>query len=496
MNEIDYDQEHPRELIKCVVVGDSGVGKTRLICAEALGAGIPPPQIVNSHVHFPTVFAIDQYHVSAEVRERANFSVDGVDVSLRLWDTFGEHEFNRKFAYQNAHIVLLCFSVNSSASFKHINAMWYPEVRKYCPRVPIVLVGTQSDWRCCSSTCVPKSGSSLSKCRQKYSLVTPDMGRRLAKEIGATYYETSVVTLFGVREVFENAIRATLIYRRATRFWCSQLKRVSKPQLQQPYLPNKPDAPKVTCGPPSMYRDNLKALVESALYADVEFSVGGQCFLAHKIILVASSPVFAHLFQGVESNSCLSYLMLSSQKFVLQDAVVFGKPAQLPKGFESIQRKEWSGHNLLVVLDNCISCDAFHHILEFVYTGSLSVSVCTNELLKAARYLQLFELTAYVANIVNNREYMNAEVYRQVNRQMVCCARKLLNDNFLSDVAFNVGGMAVYAHKAFLVSQCEMLSAMFMEGHFKESGRQMVSRYHRYIKSGAKVNTNLSIFGV
>ena len=93
MNEIDYDQELPCELIKCVLVGDTGVGKTRLICAQAVGVGIPPPQDTKQHLHFPTVFAIDQYHVSQEIRERANFRVDGVDVALRLWDTFGDHEF-------------------------------------------------------------------------------------------------------------------------------------------------------------------------------------------------------------------------------------------------------------------------------------------------------------------------------------------------------------------------------------------------------------------
>jgi Rho-related BTB domain-containing protein 1/2 len=54
----------------------------------------------------------------------------------------------------------------------------------------------------------------------------------VAQEIGVEYYETSVLTLYGVREVFENACRAALIQRRHQRFWMTDLKRVQKPLLQ------------------------------------------------------------------------------------------------------------------------------------------------------------------------------------------------------------------------------------------------------------------------
>lgn len=35
----------------------------------------------------------------AQVLERSWEVVDGVNVSLRLWDTFGDHEKDRRFAY-------------------------------------------------------------------------------------------------------------------------------------------------------------------------------------------------------------------------------------------------------------------------------------------------------------------------------------------------------------------------------------------------------------
>ena len=39
------------------------------------------------------------------------------------------------------------------------------------------------------------------------------LGRYLARELGASYYETSVYTFYGVEELFENAVRAALCSR-------------------------------------------------------------------------------------------------------------------------------------------------------------------------------------------------------------------------------------------------------------------------------------------
>ena len=60
----------------------------------------------------------------------------------------------------------------------------------------------------------------------------PERGRAVAKDLGIPYYETSVLSYFGVDEVFENAIRAALCARRQQRFWMTNLKRVPMPILQ------------------------------------------------------------------------------------------------------------------------------------------------------------------------------------------------------------------------------------------------------------------------
>ena len=142
-----YDEQPRQEYVKCVVVGDTAVGKTRLICSyvyDQPGLSIPS---VSHRAHIPTVFAIDQYVADPNIRKRAKLFLHGVQAQLRIWDTFGDHEKNRKFAYQNAHVVVVCFSIGMQSSLRNVNANWYPEIKKYCPRAPIILVGTQLDRR-------------------------------------------------------------------------------------------------------------------------------------------------------------------------------------------------------------------------------------------------------------------------------------------------------------------------------------------------------------
>lgn len=71
LTDSDMDYERPNvETIKCVVVGDNAVGKTRLICARACNATLTQYQLLATHV--PTVWAIDQYRVCQEVSVQAH----------------------------------------------------------------------------------------------------------------------------------------------------------------------------------------------------------------------------------------------------------------------------------------------------------------------------------------------------------------------------------------------------------------------------------------
>ena len=62
---MEQDEQPRQELVKCVLVGDNAVGKTRLTCARATRQHCSLSQLLNPHV--PTVWAIDQYRIYKEV---------------------------------------------------------------------------------------------------------------------------------------------------------------------------------------------------------------------------------------------------------------------------------------------------------------------------------------------------------------------------------------------------------------------------------------------
>jgi Rho-related BTB domain-containing protein 1/2 len=134
-----------QELVKVVVVGDNGVGKTRLVCARAYMQSVPMSQLLKTHV--PTIWAIDQYRIYKEVLEKSWMNIDGVDVGLRLWDTFGDHHKDRRFAYERSDVVLMCFDIGRIDTLHHCRSLWLEEIRRFCPDTPVILVGCKNDLR-------------------------------------------------------------------------------------------------------------------------------------------------------------------------------------------------------------------------------------------------------------------------------------------------------------------------------------------------------------
>ncbi|XP_067087550.1 rho related BTB domain containing 4 isoform X2 [Osmerus mordax] len=296
--DIDTDYERPNvETIKCVVVGDNAVGKTRLICARACNATLTQYQLLATHV--PTVWAIDQYRVCQEVLERSRDVVDEVSVSLRLWDTFGDHHKDRRFAYGRSDVVVLCFSLANPNSLRHVRTMWFPEIKHFCPRTPIILVGCQLDLRYADLDAVNRARRPLAKPIKPTDILPPERGHEVAKELGVPYYETSIVAQFGVKDVFDNAIRAALISRRHLQFWKSHLKRVQRPLLQAPFLPPRPPRPVVGIpDPPPTDGEAPDSLFCQPHCADVLFLLQGGAtrVFAHKVYLATSCSKFYDLF--------------------------------------------------------------------------------------------------------------------------------------------------------------------------------------------------------
>ncbi|KAJ8275536.1 hypothetical protein COCON_G00072880 [Conger conger] len=189
--------------IKCVVVGDGAVGKTCLLISYTTNA-FPKEYI-------PTVFDNYSAQVSVDSQCVAYGSggctqVDSRVVSLNLWDTAGQEEYDRlrTLSYPQTNVFLICFSIASPPSYENVKHKWHPEVTHHCPNVPILLVGTKSDLR--------DDPELLSKLKeQNQTTVTQQQGAALARHIHAIkYLECSALRQDGVKEVFAEAMRAFL----------------------------------------------------------------------------------------------------------------------------------------------------------------------------------------------------------------------------------------------------------------------------------------------
>lgn len=163
---------------KLVIVGDGGCGKTSLLMVYTRGSF--PEEYV------PTVF---ENYV-------AELTLEKKRVQLALWDTAGQEDYDRlrPLSYPDTDVVVLCFSVDSRASFDNIQDKWASEVVHFCgPQIPKILVAMKSDLRA----------------QQPEGLITREEGQALANKIGAyRYIECSAKYNDNVDQVFTEAVRS------------------------------------------------------------------------------------------------------------------------------------------------------------------------------------------------------------------------------------------------------------------------------------------------
>ncbi|XP_032255038.1 rho-related GTP-binding protein RhoD-like [Phoca vitulina] len=116
---------------KLVIVGDGACGKTCLL-------------IVFSKDQFPEVYVPTVFENYV-----ADIEVDGKQVELALWDTAGQEDYDRlrPLSYPDTDDILMCFSTDSPDSLENIPEKWTPEVKHFCPNMPIILVGNKKDLR-------------------------------------------------------------------------------------------------------------------------------------------------------------------------------------------------------------------------------------------------------------------------------------------------------------------------------------------------------------
>ena len=145
-------------LIKLLMIGDSGVGKTSLLMRFSDDTFIPS---------FITTIGIDFKIKTIHVGNKV--------VKLQIWDTAGQERFRTITSayYKGSHGIILMFDLNDPVSFEHLK-YWMGEIDKNSVCSPTcLLVGNKAD--------LPKNVSSLE-------------AKQFASQYNVKYFETSAKT--------------------------------------------------------------------------------------------------------------------------------------------------------------------------------------------------------------------------------------------------------------------------------------------------------------
>jgi len=174
---------------KLVMVGDGACGKTSLLYV------FTKDEMPTSYV--PTIF--DNYVADMEVE-------NGKQVELALFDTAGQEEYDqlRILMYPDADVIVICYSIDSPDSFMNVVEKWAPEVKHFCPGVPIILCGNKKDLRNNEDVKLKLHG-------HKQVPVQIEDGIQAARAIDAvSFVECSALTKAGVMDLFETAARSAM----------------------------------------------------------------------------------------------------------------------------------------------------------------------------------------------------------------------------------------------------------------------------------------------
>ncbi|XP_073054751.1 ras-related protein RABE1c-like [Primulina eburnea] len=165
----DYDC-----LIKLLLIGDSGVGKSCLLLRFSDGS-------------FTTSF-ITTIGIDFKIR---TVELDGKRIKLQIWDTAGQERFRTITTayYRGAMGILLVYDVTDESSFNNIRN-WIRNIEQHASdNVNKILVGNKADMDE-SKRAVPTS-----------------KGQALADEYGIQFFETSAKTNLNVEQVFFSIAR-------------------------------------------------------------------------------------------------------------------------------------------------------------------------------------------------------------------------------------------------------------------------------------------------
>ena len=167
-------------LYKVILIGDSAVGKSSILCKYA------DKEFRNSHI---STIGVDF--------KIATIKVGLKKVKLQIWDTTGQERFKtiiRSF-FRGVQGVFLVFDITDKSTFDNLS-YWVEELNRYCPedsscKKTIFVIGNKIDL-------------------EEKRTVSYDDANEYAKSIGARYFETSAKENIRISDIFYNLAYSAL----------------------------------------------------------------------------------------------------------------------------------------------------------------------------------------------------------------------------------------------------------------------------------------------
>uniref|UniRef100_A0A6C0KUN4 Uncharacterized protein n=1 Tax=viral metagenome TaxID=1070528 RepID=A0A6C0KUN4_9ZZZZ len=154
-------------LLKLVLIGDTGVGKSCLLMRVADDTFVET---------FITTIGVDFRFRVLRIGDKR--------VKLQIWDTAGQERFRTITSayYRSGDGVIIVYDVGKRETFDHVRE-WFQEISKYTkPETLVLLIANKAD--------------------RVDRVVSVEEGRALAKELGISIIETSAKTAENVEAAF------------------------------------------------------------------------------------------------------------------------------------------------------------------------------------------------------------------------------------------------------------------------------------------------------
>ena len=159
-------------LVKLIIIGDSGVGKTCILLRFA------EDNYTTNHIS-----TIGRFKLGIDFKIKT-INIYWKNIKLQIWDTAGQERFRTitQTYYKGANGIILAYDSNDENSFNNIKN-WLKQIETHAtPGVVKILLGN--------------------KCDIQSRKIPTEKGKALADEFGLPFFETSAKSGANIKEAF------------------------------------------------------------------------------------------------------------------------------------------------------------------------------------------------------------------------------------------------------------------------------------------------------